>query len=149
MFKNILLAIHGEEVNIKKVINQTLLLAEKNDSVLTVLNVKENNLIYYGEVDTLLPFTAKEKFIDYVGKMTNEQAQMVLDRFEQQAGEIGISFKWKTKEGKPADEIIRELKAENYDLLILGTKEPGPGNTSSKVKERLAKEHLCTVLMVK
>ncbi|MBM7854867.1 nucleotide-binding universal stress UspA family protein [Desulfohalotomaculum tongense] len=149
MYKNILLAMHGEEINIEKVMEQVLLLAEKTESKITLLNVKENNLVHYGEVDTLLTFTAKERFVDYIGEIANEQAEKVLDSFTEKAGQKGITFNWKTREGKPAEEIIKEIKEGNYDLLVLGTKAPGPGNTSSKVKERVAKEHLITVLMVK
>ncbi|MTI80959.1 MAG: universal stress protein [Firmicutes bacterium] len=149
MTKKILLAMHGEELNMEKVIEQTLVLSSETNGEITVLNIKENNLIHYGEVDTLLTFTAKEKFIDYVGEMANEKAQQALQQFTKKAEEKGITFHWKTREGKPAIEIIDEIKEGGYDLLVLGTKEPGPGNTSSKVKEKVANEHPITVLMVK
>ncbi|MBO8137569.1 MAG: universal stress protein [Desulfotomaculum sp.] len=149
MYKKILLAMHGDEVNIEKVMGQAFLLAGKTGAEITLLNVKENNLVHYGEVDTLLTFTAKEQFIDYIGEIANEQAQKVLNSFTQKAEQAGITFNWKTREGKPADEIAAEVSENSYDLLILGTKAPGPGNTSSKVKEKLAKEHPITVLMVK
>lgn len=149
IFKHIVIAIHGEEVNLEKVIDQTLLLADKTDGVLTLVNIKENNLLHYGEIDTLLETLPRKQFLDYINKMMNEQAQKVLSSFQEKAQQTGIKFNWKTREGKPAEQIINELKEGNYDLLVLGTKSPGPGNTSSKVKERVAKEHLCTVLMVK
>ncbi|WP_031515938.1 universal stress protein [Desulfofalx alkaliphila] len=149
MYKNILLAMHGEEVNFDQLIKQTLYLVERSQCKITLLNVIETNLIHYGEVDTLLTATAKQRFIDYINEIGREQSQKVLQAFTESASQKGIQFNWKTREGKPADEIIKELKENNYDLVVLGTKEPGPGNTSSRVKERLAKDHLCTVLMVK
>ncbi|MEG6615034.1 universal stress protein [Peptococcaceae bacterium 1198_IL3148] len=149
MYKHILLAIHGEEVNLEKVMDQTLLLADKTDCQLTLINIKENNLLHYGEVDTLLETLPRKQFLNYINQMMTEQAEKVLTTFKERAQQTGITFNWKTREGKPAEQIIQELKEGNYDLLVLGTKEPGPGNTSSRVKERMAKEHLCTVLMVK
>lgn len=149
MFKHILLAVHGEEVNLAKVIDQTLLLADRNDCELTLINIKENSLLHYGEVDTLLETLPRTQFSNYIKQMMDEQAEKALTTFKERAKQAEIAFNWKTSEGKPAEQIIKQLKEGNYDLLILGTKEPGPGNTSSKVKERVAKEHLCTVLMVK
>lgn len=149
MFKHILLAIHGEEVNLAKVIDQTLLLADRNDCELTLINIKENSLLHYGEVDTLLETLPRTQFSNYIKQMMDEQAEKALTTFKERVKQAGIAFNWKISEGKPAEQIIKELKKGNYDLLILGTKEPGPGNTSSRVKERVAKEHLCTVLMVK
>lgn len=149
MYNNILLAVHGEEVNIEKVMEQTLMLAQKNNGQLTLLHVKEDNLVHYGEVDTLLTEVAKSQFIDYIHEMNEAQAKRVFDVFQQKAVDAGLKFTWKTRQGKPAEQITQEIQAGNYDLLVLGTKAPGPGNTSSRVKERVAKEHFCTVLMVK
>lgn len=149
MYKNILLAIHGEEVNLDQVIEQTLLLAQRNNCQLSLLHVQEDNLLHFGEVDTLLTAVAKEQFIDYIHNMNNAQAKKVLTMFEEKAVDRGIKFDFKTRSGKPAEQIVQELREGSYDLLVLGTKAPGPGNTSSRVKERVAKEHLCTTLMVK
>jgi nucleotide-binding universal stress UspA family protein len=149
VFKNILLAVHGEEINIEQVMDQTLMLAQRNNCQLNLLHVREDNLLFYGEVDSLLPAVAREQFIDYIHNMNDTQARKVLTDFEEKAADSGIKFNWKTRSGKPAEQIVEELRTGHYDLLVLGTKAPGPGNTSSRVKERVAKEHLCTVLMVK
>lgn len=149
MFKNIILAVHGEENNIDQMMKQTLYLAAKNNCQLTLLNVKEDHLIHYGEVDTLLTAVAKRQFIDYINHMNDEQADKILAKFAAYAQKQGIKFMWKIRQGKPAEEISKEIKEGSYDLLVLGTKPPGPGNTSSRVKERVAKEHLCSVLMIK
>jgi nucleotide-binding universal stress UspA family protein len=143
------MALHGEEVNLDGVIRQTALLAAKTGARVTLLKVKETNLIHYGEVDTLLTFTAKQGFIDYIHDIAREQVKMITRRFEDEVGGNNMTFSLKLREGKPADEIMAEIKEGNYDLVVLGTKEPGPGNTSSRVKERLAGEHPCTVMMIK
>lgn len=149
MYKNILMALHGEEVNLDDVISRTLLLAEKAEARVTLLKVKETGLIHYGEVDTLLTFTAKYGFIDYVNEIAREQVEKITGVIDKEAGFGNIKFNLKLREGKPADEIMAEIKEGGYDLVVLGTKEPGPGNTSSRVKERLAREHPCTVMMIK
>ncbi|TYO93926.1 universal stress protein [Desulfallas thermosapovorans] len=149
MYQNILVALHGEEVNLAGVINQTLLLAEKAKARVTLLKVKETGLIHYGEVDTLLTFTAKYGFIDYVNEIAREQVEKITGVISKEAGFGNVKFKLKLREGKPADEIMAEIKEGDYDLVVLGTKEPGPGNTSSRVKERLAREHPCTVMMIR
>lgn len=149
MYNNILLAMHGEEINIESVIEHVLLLAGRTGGGITLLNVGETGLVHYGEVDTLLTFTAKEQFINYIRESARERAEKVFFTFKDAIAKTGVSFTCKSREGNPADEIIKELKEGDYDLLVLGTKQPGPGNTSSRVKERVAKEHPCTVLMVK
>lgn len=148
MYQKILLAMHGEEINMEKVMEQTIKLANEGSKI-TLLKIIETNLIHYGEVDPLLTATARHRFIDYINELGQEETKKVYNKFNELSKQKKMEYEWIIRRGKPADEIIKALKDGDYDLLVLGTKEPGPGNTSSRVKERVAKEHLCTVLMVK
>lgn len=147
MFKNILLAIHGEEE--EKFIRCALDLTKFYGASLTGLHITETSLAHYGYVDTLASSVAKEQFIDYIHQQADERKNRANWAFKARAEEMGLTFRWKTRDGNPADEILSEIKEGYYDLLILGTKPGSPGNTSKKVKEKIAKNPPCSILIVK
>lgn len=147
MFNKVLLAIQGEEK--KDFIGGALELAKFYGAAVTVFHVREISLAHYGYVDTLASSVAKEQFIDYIHDQAAEREKMAYAAIRARAGELGVAFDWKTREGHPAEEIQSELRAGAYDLLILGTKPASPGNTSKKVKETAAKKTPCSVFIIK
>lgn len=94
-------------------------------------------------------YVDKEQFIDYIYEQAAERKNRANSAFEAKTTVVGLTFRWKTRDGNPADEILGEIKEGYYDLLILGTKPGSPGNTSKKVKEKIAKNPPCSILIVK
>lgn len=146
MFNHILVAIQGDEQD--NYWSKLFVLLNMIKSNITVLHVKETSLSHYGYVDQLASGITKEQFVSYIYQMAQEREHEIQTKLSQFAKDQGIKFSWQVREGKPSDEIIKELKAGNYDLLILGTKPKSPGNTSSRVKEQALKESLKSLLIL-
>jgi nucleotide-binding universal stress UspA family protein len=144
----VLLAIQGEEES-KAFIGCALDLAKFYGASVTALHIRETSLAHYGYVDQLAGSLAKEQFVNYIHDRAAEREKQAYASIRDRAGELDQAFGWITREGHPADEIQAELKGGSYDLLILGTKPLSPGNTSSKVKEMIAKKTPCAVFILK
>ncbi len=146
MFKNILLAVSGEETS-ENFIGLAMDLALCYGANLTALHVTETSLAHYGYVDQLASSIAREQFIHYIHDQAAERKTRVRSTLDALAAEKGINYQWKIRNGNPAVEILDEIKAGGYDLVVLGTKPASPGNTSRRVKEILAKNTPCSVFI--
>ncbi|WP_018084336.1 universal stress protein [Desulfurispora thermophila] len=147
MYKNILIAVHGEESEgYWQKISELLELIRPG---VTILHVSETSLTHYGYVDQLASAITKEQFINYIYNMAVEKQQSIFNKFQELAERSDWQFEWKLREGNPAQEIGRELESGAYDLLILGTKPKSPGNTSSKVKEKMLANLSTSLLIIK
>lgn len=147
MFQNILLALHGRESD--KVIDCALELAGNLDAEITVLHVLDTDLAHYGYVDQLVSSIAKEQFVEYIFTQANENESQICRKFAARVEGTGLRYHFKTREGNPADEIMKEIKEGNYDLLVLGTKPKTRGNIPKKVKEKMIKNIIIPVLVLK
>ncbi|GAB6180795.1 hypothetical protein JCM14036_21140 [Desulfotomaculum defluvii] len=147
MFKNILLAVHGDENS--EFLEKVLELVRLSKPEITLLHVTETSLSHYGYVDQLASAITKDQFIGYIYNMANERKNNIFKDFKDRAGDLGLSFHWRVREGKPQIEIVEEFQQGSYDLLILGTKPKSPGNTSSKVKEKVLKEISSSIYILK
>ncbi|SHE39419.1 universal stress protein [Desulforamulus putei] len=147
MYKNILAAVHGEEdEGFLTKIAELVMLTKPH---VTVLHVSETGLTHYGYVDQLASAITKEQFIQYIYHMADERQKDIYNKFRELSASAGIQFEWKLRQGNPSKEISQELNTGNYDLLILGTKPKSPGNTSSKVKEKILKGLTTSLLIIK
>ncbi len=147
MYKNILIAVHGEEKeNFSIELTECIKLIKPN---VTILHVSETGLDHYGYVDQLASAITKDQFIQYIHDMANAKQKEVYDYFSKLTNTLEIKMEWKVRDGKPADVIAAEIRQGSYDLLILGTKPKAPGNTSSRVKEKVIAEGKCSLLIIK
>jgi nucleotide-binding universal stress UspA family protein len=64
-------------------------------------------------------------------------------------GDRGIEAATKTAHGDPADEILLEARAGDYDLLFLGTRELGPimGRVLGSVSRKVIQDAPCAVIV--
>lgn len=141
------MAVHGDESS--GFLEKVLALCKFFKAEITILHVAETSLSHYGYVDQLASAITKEQFIDYIYNMAKERQNNIFNEFKARAEATGLTFQWRLREGKPQLEIVEEFKEGQYDLLILGTKPKSPGNTSSKVKERVLKEIASSVFICK
>lgn len=147
MLKHILLAVQGEESDgfWEKIAGVLQLLQPR----VTVLHVSETALAHYGYVDQLASSITKEQFIQYIHHIAGQKQHEIRERFQELVRQRNVPWEWKVREGDPAREIERELAGGTYDLLILGSKPASPGNTSSKVKEKMLARQSTSLLIIK
>lgn len=147
MYNNVLVAVHGEEKgNFKQELAEFIKLLKPK---VTIIHVTETHLDHYGYVDQLASAITKYQFIEYIHDMANHKQKEIYDFFTELTNSLDVEMEWKVKNGKPADMITSEIKQGEYDLLILGTKPKAPGNTSSKVKERVITDLKKSLLIIK
>lgn len=147
MYKNILVAVHGEEKEgFDTEVTELIRLFKPK---VTVIHVTETDLTHYGYVDQLASAITKDQFIDYIHNMADSKKKAIYQRFDNLTKELEIEMGWKVRGGKAAEIIASEARHGKYDLLLLGTKPKSPGNTSSKVKEQVVKDLQTSLLIIK
>ena len=147
MYKNVLIAVQGEEKeNFKIELTEFIKFIKPN---VTIIHVSETGLAHYGYVDQLASAITKDQFIEYIHEMADAKQKEVYDFFSKLTKNLGIEMEWKVGGGKPADVIASEIRKGDYDLLILGTRPKSPGNTSSKVKEKVIADVKSSLLIIK
>ena len=123
MYNKILLPTDGSE-NSKRANKHALWIADKSDADIVVLYVIDP---HFPEVATTLPLstlpTPDEQFYEEIRKEGNQ----IIDDFKQELEDIkskgtckNVNLKTLIKEGKPSNEIIKVLKEENIDLVVMG-----------------------------
>ena len=123
MYNKILLPTDGSE-NSKRANKHALWIADKSDADIVVLYVIDP---HFPEVATILPLstlpTPDEQFYEEIRKEGNQ----IIDDFKQELEDIkskgtckNVNLKTLIKEGKPSNEIIKVLKEENIDLVVMG-----------------------------
>ncbi|MFY9638152.1 MAG: universal stress protein [Methanobacterium sp.] len=123
MYNKILLPTDGSE-NSKRANKHALWIADKSDADIVVLYVIDP---HFPEVATTLPLstlpTPDEQFYEEIRKEGNQ----IIDDFKQELEDIkskgtckNVNLKTLIREGKPSNEIIKVLKEENIDLVVMG-----------------------------
>lgn len=111
LFKKALVPVNASDLS-ERVINQTAQCVLKGlAEEITLISVWEP-----GDVDyTKLHAAEKEEIL-------KSQALKVLGRYCQQLREQGVETKTILKGGIPADVILEQVKKDNYDLIIMGSR---------------------------
>lgn len=152
MIKKILVAIDGSE-HADKALNFALDLAERYSAAITLINVFQAPMFSYPIVGYLAeppyyPVTWEDFF-----KEIKASHEKILSKALKRAKELKPDLKISTvlKEGRPADEIVKTAKEENFDLIVMGHR--GLGRVKEfflgSVSDRVADEAHCPVLIVK
>ncbi|AQS59238.1 universal stress protein [Desulforamulus ferrireducens] len=147
MYNNVLVAVHGEEKdNFRQELTEFIKLLKCK---VTIIHVAETHLDHYGYVDQLASAITKDQFIEYIHNMARTKQKEIYEFFTALTSSLGVEMEWKVRNGKPANIIADEIMQGKYDLIILGTKPKAPGNTSSKVKEKLISNLTNSLLIIK
>ena len=96
----------------EKAVRYGVSLSQKYGTELTVLHVVHDPIIFGG---WNLPIPSLEADI----KKTMEEAKKELDAIIRAEKKKGVTIKELVREGKPADEILRVVREEKIDLIIL------------------------------
>jgi nucleotide-binding universal stress UspA family protein len=123
MYNKILLPTDGSR-NSKRANKHALWIADKSNADIVVLYVIDP---HFPEVATTLPLstlpTPDEQFYEEIRKEGNQ----IINDFKQELEYIksrgsckNVNLKTLIKEGKPSNEIIKVLKEEDIDLVVMG-----------------------------
>ena len=77
-----------------------------------------------------------------------DEARTELDGFVERAGRAGSTIRHRVVEGVAAVEILKHVKAEDVDLLVVGKSNEDPPMHES-VAERLVRQAPCSVLVAR
>ncbi len=153
IYKNILLPIDGSE-NSKRAAEHAIDIADMNDSDITILFVIEP---FYTKYPILPIATLPNPDDDYVTEVRNEGVQIIKD-FKKDLEENqckdkckNIHLKTLVKEGKDYFEILKTIKEEDIDLVVMGAS--GRHSTLDRitlgsVTERVVREAHVPVLVI-
>jgi len=141
VFTNVLVPVDGSD-NSYRALDAALLLSEKLDSKITVVNVMEQVPITHIESEKLL----RELLQAY-----KKENQEILSRCSKIATEKGLSIKTLLLQGNPASVILDYSKKEKFDLVIMGSRGMGKfkqlilGSVSSKIVHHSQ----CAILLIR
>ncbi len=142
MYKKILLPTDGSKFA-EKAAKHAIWIADSSGAEVIVLNVIETS--------TLVGLPA-EDLIVRIKEILKEEGKKALENISNVLKESGRTVKLtpKTKEGSPADVILKTINEENIDLVVMGTS----GKTGldrfllGSVAEKVVKSATCPVLVV-
>jgi len=128
----------------EKAVHYGVSLSQKYGAELTVLHVVHDPIIFWG---WNLPIPSIEAEL----KKTMEEAKKELEAVIRAEKKKGVAIKELVHEGKPADDILRVVKEEKIDLIIMLAHEEGHlehflfGRSNEEIVRRMP----CSVLLVK
>ena len=128
----------------EKAVHYGVSLSQKYGTELTVLHVVHDPIIFWG---WNLPIPSIEADI----KKTMEQAKKELDAIIREEKKKGVTIKELVREGNPAEEILKAVKEEKIDLIIMLSHEEGHlehflfGRSTEEIIRRMP----CSVFLVK
>lgn len=128
--KKILVATDGSE-NSERALIEAKRYAECTDGEVTILTVVEY-LVMRPYTSVEYPVMPDNEELESVGKSVLTNSLKLFDDFK---GEVNT----KLRRGNPADEILREARSGEYDLIVIGSKGLGTfsrtilGSVSNKV----------------
>jgi len=130
--------------NCEKAVHYGVSLSQKYGTELVVLHVVHDPIIFWG---WNLPIPSLEADL----KKTMEQAKKELDAVIRAEKKKGVNIKELVREGKPADEILRVVKEEKIDLIILLAHEEGHLEhfLFGRTNEDIIRKMPCSVFLVK
>lgn len=124
MFSKILVPLDGSDHSFKA-LEAALEIADRFGSEVTLIHVTQLSLIPIITPET--PFITSTPIVnpsDFVKlrEVESRVAEEILDRGESMAREKGICVRKVRREGHAVQEIVREAKEGNYDLIVMGRK---------------------------
>ncbi|MEM0196420.1 MAG: universal stress protein [Desulfurococcaceae archaeon] len=152
MIKKILVAFDGSE-HAYKALDFALDLAEKYSATVTIINVFQAPIIpmagYLTEGELYAYPATYDDFVKELKVAHEKMLSHALKRAKRLKPNLEVSTL--LKEGRPADEIVKTAKEENFDLIVIGHR--GLGRVKEfflgSVSNRVADEARCPVLIVK
>ena len=126
-----LLCIDGEE-HTNKAIDYALHVAGATGAELTVLHVIDGFLLEK-RISHEIYAVGRDEYRAYVRKELDKLAEKHIRDMREKAEKAGVRFSTKLRSGHPVEEVLREIRENTYDLVIMGDK---PDQGLWKLKSR-------------
>lgn len=142
MFSKILVAVDGSEYA-DKALQQALDIALKYHSKLTLVHVVAKKVYAYGLPEGPVVLTSPEDL--------EKEGEKILRKSLETAKRLGVSADTKLIRGNPAEEILRLVDSEKFDLIVMGSR--GLSGVSAfllgSVSDKVSHHAKCPVLIIK
>lgn len=145
MYSKILVPVDGSE-RAAKAVTHTVELAQKLGAKVTLMHVIPSLPPYVNTaVDRL--GQAQQSILE---ELMNSGQEMLRELQSSIAGK-GLEVELFTIVGQPADEILEKARAENYDLIVVGSRGLGEikGYLMGSVSNRVSRHASCPVLIIR
>ncbi|GAB6157778.1 universal stress protein [Desulfotomaculum varum] len=145
MYKKILVPLDGSD-RARKALSHAVELAAKLAAKITLMHVVPSLPPYVNTaVDRL--GQAQQAIVDELMRNGKE----LLDQYISMVSNKNIAVDTFIVMGQPADEILEKARAENYDLIILGSRGLGEikGYLMGSVSNRVSRHASCPVLIIR
>ncbi len=109
IYKKILLPLDGSAYS-EKAVDDAIFIAKASNAEIMLLTVVENSFLIGLPADN----TTRE-----INELLENEAQKNIDKIKEKLG--GIPIKTIIEEGSPAEAILKTIKKENIDLVIMGS----------------------------
>ncbi len=119
IIKDIILCIDGERYT-EKAVNYAIEMTVALNASLTALHVINPYLKKFADE---IYAVGRIEYINHIDKELRKEAEDIINGFKAMADSIGLSYNVIVRYGPPAEEIIKEVTENSYDLLILGAKQ--------------------------
>jgi nucleotide-binding universal stress UspA family protein len=148
MYQKILLPTDGSKYA-NNAAKHAIWLASKSGSELIVLEVIETSSLVGLPAEDLI-IKIKEMLKEEARRSLEEVSEMVTQTKQEGKNQKEFKLSLKTKEGSPADIIIKTIKEENIDLVVMGTsgKHGLDRFLLGSVTEKVVRSAPCPVLVV-
>jgi len=119
MIKEILLCLDGEE-HTRRAVEYALFLAGTAKARITALHVENP---YLKQFHHEIYATGRREYVAYVDDLLREQAENILGKFAAEAKGQGIKYITRSRHGGPLEEVVKEIRENKYDLVVVGGKQ--------------------------
>lgn len=145
MYKKILVPLDGSD-RATKALSHAVELAKKLGSKVTLINVVPSLPPYVNTaVDRL--GQAQQAIIDELMRNGKEMLEQYVSSISDKTIEVDTFIVM----GQPADEILEKARAENYELIVIGSRGLGEikGYIMGSVSNRVSRHASCPVLIIR
>lgn len=119
IIKDIILCIDGER-HTEKAVNYAIEMTVALNASLTALHVINPYLKKFADE---IYAVGRIEYINHIDKELRKEAEDLINGFKTMSDSIGLSYNVIVRYGPPAEEIMKEVTENSYDLLILGAKQ--------------------------
>jgi nucleotide-binding universal stress UspA family protein len=120
MLRRMLLCIDGEE-HTDKAVEYALQVSKATGAELTVLHVVDGFLLEK-RISHEIYAVGRDEYRAYVKKELHKLAEKYIRDVKERAEEAGVKFSTRLRSGHPVEEVLKEIRENAYDLVIMGDK---------------------------
>lgn len=120
MLRRMLLCIDGEE-HTAKAVDYALQVSRATGAELTVLHVIDGFLLEK-RISHEIYAVGRNEYRAYVKKELGKLAEKYIRDVKEKAEKAGVKFSTKLRSGHPVEEVLKEIKENEYDLVVMGDK---------------------------